>query len=105
MAFSVEGHAYVATYAIWSDPADDERHRSWVADHTTRLAALGKGVYLGDTDFTRRSDRFLAPRISRRLQEIRARRDPVGRFCSYLIADGGELNAEPARRRRTSSVP
>ena len=62
MAFSVEGHVYIASYAIWSDPADDERHRSWVVDHTTRLATLGKGVYLGDTDFTRRPDRFLGAR-------------------------------------------
>jgi FAD/FMN-containing dehydrogenase len=104
MAFSVEGHAYIATYAIWTDPADDERHRSWVVDHTARLAALGKGVYLGDTDFTRRSDRFLSPEHLRRLEEIRARRDPDGRFCSYLIADGAELNAEPDRRRRTASA-
>jgi X-X-X-Leu-X-X-Gly heptad repeat protein len=93
MAFSVEGRAYIATYAIWSDPADDERHRDWVVRHTRRLAALGKGVYLGDTDFTRRPDRFLSDENFRRLQEIRASRDPDGRFCSYLIADGAELNA------------
>ena len=60
MAFSVEGHAYIATYAIWPDPADDDRHRDWVVRHTNRLAAVGKGVYLGDTDFTRRADRFLS---------------------------------------------
>jgi FAD/FMN-containing dehydrogenase len=105
MAFSVEGRAYIATYAIWSDPADDERHRAWVVDHTTRLAALGKGVYLGDTDFTRRADRFLSDANFGRLEEIRARRDPDGRFCSYLIADGAELNAEPDRRPRTASDP
>jgi FAD/FMN-containing dehydrogenase len=98
MAFSIEGRAYIATYAIWSDPAEDERHRGWVVDHTRRLAQLGKGVYLGDTDFTRRGDRFLAPENFARLQEIRARRDPEGRFCSYLIGDGVELNAEAARR-------
>ena len=34
MAFSIEGHAYIATYAIWTDPADDERHRDWVMEHT-----------------------------------------------------------------------
>jgi FAD/FMN-containing dehydrogenase len=103
MAFSVEGRAYLATYAIWSDSAEDERHREWVHAHTHRLAALGKGVYLGDTDFTRRADRFLAPENFARLQEIRARRDPQGRFCSYLIAEGAELNAEPDRRPRTAS--
>ena len=93
MAFSVEGRVYIATYAIWSDPDEDERHGSWVVEHTTRLAVLGKGVYLGDTDFTRRSDRFLSEENFRRLEEIRERRDPDRRFCSYLIADGAELNA------------
>ena len=103
MAFSVQAHAYLATYAIWSDPADDERHRAWVVGHTRRLATLGAGVYLGDTDFTRRPDRFLAPANFERLQQIRARRDPDGLFCSYLIADGAELNAEPDRHPRTAS--
>jgi FAD/FMN-containing dehydrogenase len=103
MAFSIEGNVYLATYAIWEEAADDERHCAWVADHTRRLAELGKGVYLGDTDFTRRSDRFLSDAHFRRLEEIRARRDPDGRFCSYLIAAGAELNAEPDRRRRTAS--
>jgi FAD/FMN-containing dehydrogenase len=105
MAFSVEGRAYIATYAIWPDPADDDRHRDWVVQHTDRLAAVGKGVYLGDTDFTRRADRFLTDENFRRLQEIRARRDPDGLFCSYLIAEGAELNAEPDRRQRTASGP
>jgi FAD/FMN-containing dehydrogenase len=104
MAFSVEGHAYLATYAIWSDPEDDRRYCEWVVAHTRRLAALGKGVYLGDTDFTRRPDRFLSDENFRRLQEIRARRDPDGLFCSYLIAPGAKLNAAPDRRPRTPSA-
>ena len=103
MAFSVEGRAYIATYAIWSDPADDERHRDWVVRHTERLAALGKGVYLGDTDFTHRPDRFLSEANFGRLEEIRGRRDPDRLFCSYLIREGAELNAEPMRRPSTAS--
>ena len=103
MAFSIEGHAYIATYAIWSDPADDEAHRDWVVSHTERLATLGKGVYLGDSDFTRRTDRFLTPANFARLAQIRAARDPQQRFCDYLIADGAQLNAEPDRRRHTAS--
>ena len=71
----------------------------------TAWRAVGKGVYLGDTDFTRRPDRFLSDENFRRLQEIRARRDPDGLFCSYLIADGAQLNAEPDRRQRTASGP
>ena len=104
MAFSIEARAYIATYAIWSDPAEDERHRSWVVRHTADLAELGAGVYLGDTDFTRRADRFMAPDNFARLQAIRAHRDPGGRFCDYLIADDAQLNAAPVRRPRTTSA-
>jgi FAD/FMN-containing dehydrogenase len=97
MAFSIEGHAYLATYAIWPDPADDDRHRDWVVGHARRLAAaVGKGVYLGDTDFTRRPDRFLSDENFRRLEEIRRQRDPDRLFCSYLIAEGATLNGAPA---------
>ena len=39
-------------------------------------AAHGTGVYLGDTDFTRRQDRFLSDDAYRRLAAIRAARDP-----------------------------
>jgi hypothetical protein len=55
---------------------------------------VGKGVYLGDTDFTRRPDRFMTDENLRRLAEIRARRDPDGLFCSYLLAEGATLNGD-----------
>lgn len=96
MAFSVEANVYLATYVIYTDTDDDERHRTWVHDRTRALAAAGgagRGVYLGDTDFTRRPDRFLSDEHFARLEEIRAARDPDGRICSYLIADGATLNA------------
>jgi FAD/FMN-containing dehydrogenase len=93
MAFSVEGNVYVATYAIWSDPADDERYREWVHRRIGAIAAAGDGgVYLGDTDFTRRPDRFLSDVNFTRLQELREKWDPAGRFCSYLIRPAAELN-------------
>jgi FAD/FMN-containing dehydrogenase len=82
MAFSLERNVYLATYAIWTDPADDERHRSWVHGHTARLAEVGDGVYVGDSDFTRRPDRHLAPENARRLAAIRAARDPDDVFGS-----------------------
>jgi FAD/FMN-containing dehydrogenase len=103
MAFSIEGNAYLATYAIWSDPADDERYHDWVTEHTGRLAAHGKGVYLGDTDFTKRADQFMSEQNFRRMEQIRARRDPDRLFCSYLIAEDAQLNAGPSRHPRTAS--
>jgi hypothetical protein len=92
MAFSVQGNVYIATYAIYTDPADDDRYRSWVHRRTADIARHGTGVYLGDTDFTGRQDRFLSGENYRRLEEIRARRDPYGIFASYLTADPDRLN-------------
>ena len=93
MAFSVEGNVYVATYAIYADAADDERYRTWVHDRTASIARHGGvGVYLGDTDFTRRQDRFLSDENWVRLKAIRANRDPDRRLASYLTADPEGLN-------------
>ncbi|WP_082104472.1 FAD-binding oxidoreductase [Demequina soli] len=93
MAFSVEGNVYVATYLIYSDAADDARYRSRVHAQTAAIARDGGvGVYLGDTDFTARNDRFLSPAHHARLEEIRGARDPHGRIASYLTSDPAGLN-------------
>ena len=93
MAFSVEGNVYVATYLIYPDAEDDARYRARVHDRTAAIARDGGvGVYLGDTDFTGRQDRFLTPEHYARLEEIRARRDPDGRIAGYLCADREGLN-------------
>jgi hypothetical protein len=93
MAFSVEGNVYVATYLIYPDAADDEKYRTRVHEQTAAIAADGGvGVYLGDTDFTRRPDRFLSDENFRRLQDVRVQRDPEGRIASYLVAAPDRLN-------------
>jgi FAD/FMN-containing dehydrogenase len=92
MAFSLEANVYLATYVIFTDPADDERYAEWVHSRTGELARTGCGVYLGDTDFQRRTDRFVSDDAYRRLGEVRARWDPDGVFCSYLTGDPGRLN-------------
>jgi len=93
MAFSVEANIYLATYAIYTDPADDARYEDWVHRRMGALAtAHGAGVYVGDTNFTRRQDRFVSDEAYRRLAEVRAARDPEGRFASYLTADPEGLN-------------
>jgi len=93
MAFSVEGDVYVATYLIYGDETDDEKYRSRVHEQTAAIArGGGVGVYLGDTDFTRRPDRFLSDENFRRLEEIRSVRDPDHIFASYLVSSPERLN-------------
>ncbi|WP_327011976.1 hypothetical protein OHA72_50500 [Dactylosporangium sp. NBC_01737] len=94
MAFSVEGDVYLATYAIYTDAADDGRYRTWVHDRTAALARHGGGVYLGDTDFTATTDRFMSEDNLRRLEAIRAGTRPARR-----------LRLLPGRRRRTARRP
>ena len=89
----LENYKLMYAYAIYQDEADDERYRAWVHERTAAVAARGgAGVYLGDTDFTRRQDRFLSDANFERLRAIRERWDPAGRFASYLTADPGRLN-------------
>ena len=84
MAFSLERNVYLATYAIWTDPADDERHRDWVHGHHARLAEVGEGVYLGDSDFSRRPDRFLADANARGSRRSAPRATPTACSASLL---------------------
>jgi FAD/FMN-containing dehydrogenase len=85
MAFSLEANVYLATYGIWTDPGEDERQRDWVHGRHAALAEqVGEGLYIGDSDFARRPDRFMTADHRSRLEKIRAGRDPGGRFVPYL---------------------
>jgi FAD/FMN-containing dehydrogenase len=92
MAFSLEGNVYLATYAAWQDERDDARCRDWVTRTYRGLEPIGKGVYTGDADLTRRPDRFLSDGSFARLQELRRQHDPDGLFVSWLVAPGGAAN-------------
>jgi FAD/FMN-containing dehydrogenase len=92
MAFSVEADVYIATYVIYTDPADDARYTDWVHRRTAGLAEVGAGAYLGATVVTQRQARLLSDGAYRRLAEIRGERDPAGRFASYLTCDPAGLN-------------
>jgi FAD/FMN-containing dehydrogenase len=94
MAFSVEGTGLVSTYICYENADHDERFGDFVHGKTAELAAElgGKGVYLGDSDFSRRTDRFLSDDHFDRLQKVRHTWDPDRRFCGYLIDDESKLN-------------
>jgi hypothetical protein len=88
MAFSMQSEVYCAAYLVYDDPADDVRLRSWLTDRMTALQPVTAGQYLGDSDFTARQLRFMGAAQYRRLQEIRAHRDPESIFAGFLTGDG-----------------
>ncbi len=60
MALSVQSDIYFATYVVGESPAQDASCRAWVSDTMSRLAPFSAGCYLGDSDFTVRTDRFMS---------------------------------------------
>jgi FAD/FMN-containing dehydrogenase len=99
MALSVQGDIYFAAYVVGESPAQDASCRAWVSDTMSRLAPFSAGCYLGDSDFTVRTDRFMSDAALDRFNRIRADRDPGGLFCGYDCADPALLNTrEPAVR-------
>jgi lipoate synthase len=50
------------------------------------------GQYLGDSDFTAHQRKFISEENYKKLETIRAKRDPNGRFHSYLAQPNVVLN-------------
>jgi hypothetical protein len=84
MAFALQSPIYFASYMIWEDPADDARLRGWQAERMAEIAPVADGTYLGDSDFLTRQAPFTTPDAMRRLDSVRAARDPDGLFAGYL---------------------
>jgi FAD/FMN-containing dehydrogenase len=86
-AISVQGDLYLAAFAGWHDPAQDERYVAWPTEHMRRMESLSEGIQLADENLRERSARFLSTENERRLEALRAQHDPDGRFHSYLTTD------------------
>jgi FAD/FMN-containing dehydrogenase len=84
MAYSVEDETYIALYAVWSDPADDERNAAWATGHMRELEPLASGIQLADENLGRRPARFAGDEQLARLDAIRAEYDPEGRFHPWM---------------------
>jgi FAD/FMN-containing dehydrogenase len=92
MAFSLQTDIYFATYVLWDDPEDDARYQDWVGDRMREVEPVTAGQYLGDSDLATRQVKFMADENWRRLNEIRAERDPDSLFVGYLAGPDGALN-------------
>lgn len=84
MAFSMEDQTYLAVYGVWDDSADDDRYASWAEERIQAMAHLATGIQLADENLGRRPARFMSDVNLARLDEIRNRYDPHGRFHSWM---------------------
>lgn len=85
-ALSVGGGLSAGIYAMWDDPAQDDLHCAWVRAVDAALAPFAAGRYVGEADLGAASGRvaecFSAPALAR-LEAIRRRYDPEGRFFTF----------------------
>jgi FAD/FMN-containing dehydrogenase len=95
LAISLQTDLYFAAYVVNETEAEDDLTHDWINATMRNLEPVSVGCYLGDSDFTRRPQRFFSDEALTRLREIREVRDPRGVFPSYLLADGAELNRNP----------
>lgn len=91
-AMSLMTEMMVGVYIIYSDAADDEKYRQWSLGAMKHLEPYTKGQYWGDSDQQHRRVKCLTDDAWKRLQVIRADRDPEGVFVDYLAGAGGYQN-------------
>lgn len=84
MAYSVEDETYIALYGVWTDPARDEANVAWVTDRMREMEGLASGIQLADENLGLRPARFVSAENLARLDEVRARYDPDGRFHAWM---------------------
>ncbi len=84
MAYSLESEIYLALYAGWMDPADDEKYGDWPRSNMASMASLATGIQLADENLGRRPAKFVTDENMARLDEVRAQYDPDGRFHSWM---------------------
>lgn len=84
MAYSMEDEVYIACYTVWQDEADDERYADWAKSNMAAMEHLATGIQLADENLGQRPMPFATPTNMARLDEVRAARDPDGRFHAWM---------------------
>lgn len=82
--YGLEDEINMALYAVWEDPADDDRYSDWPSANMAAMAHLASGVGLADENLGRRPAKFATDNNMARLDELRIKYDPNGRFHSWM---------------------
>ena len=86
-AFSMIGSVYLACYAIWTSPGEDDLNNRWVRKTMQLLEPHTKGHYINESNYvdipSRRVNSF--SRINyRKLKNLALQHDPDNLFHSYI---------------------
>jgi FAD/FMN-containing dehydrogenase len=84
MAYSVQADVFVAVNAVYYDPADDARCGDWAVNGAKLFDSISVGGQMNDENTERHWARYLSDEASRRLESMRTKYDPAGRFPGFL---------------------
>jgi FAD/FMN-containing dehydrogenase len=84
MAYSVEDQIYLALYGAWKKAEDDAKYGDWATDRMREMEDLSTGIQLADENLGRRTARFVSEPHLKKLDAIRASRDPGHLFHAWL---------------------
>ena len=84
MAYSVEDETYIAVYGVWTDAARDDANVAWATDRMRAMENLAAGIQLADENLGMRPARFASEENMARLDRVRERYDPEGRFHAWM---------------------
>lgn len=83
MAYSKEDNIYLALYGCWKHQQDTVKYTNWASDTVRKMQQYSTGIQLADEGLHKRSDKFLSDENFRKLQTIRAKRDPHNLFMEW----------------------
>ncbi|WP_020596248.1 DAPG hydrolase family protein [Spirosoma panaciterrae] len=83
MAYSNEDNTYLALYGNWQNAEDTATYGDWAANMMRQMAHLSTGIQLADEGLHKRTAPFLSDGHLKKLQQIRAQRDPNGLFYEW----------------------
>lgn len=83
MAYSNEDNIYWALYANWKNQEDTEKYGDWATNIMKETAHLSTGIQLADENLHKRTAPFLSDTNLKKIQAIRAERDPKGVFYEW----------------------
>ena len=102
--WSVQAPLYLSPNAGWSDPAEDLAHERWVHEPLDAMRELSLGLQFSDNNLADRPDLGLSPQNAARVEAIRARYDPDGRFRSYMTPAESSTALAQARTARAPAA-
>jgi FAD/FMN-containing dehydrogenase len=83
-AFSAQGDIYVATYTLWTDPAQDAEMEDWPSDTIKAFDDISVGGQMNDENMLKHPQRYLTPEVYTKFERLRAKYDPERVFESWL---------------------